>query len=62
MYEFNQAFAASIMGGYLVLERRLPIRGLAPMASLVAAGLVAYSLTLPREIAPCRRRCRRPSS
>ena len=52
MYEFNQAFAAAILGAYLVLEWRLPIRGLAPLAALAAAGLVAYTLTLPSEVVP----------
>ncbi len=52
MYEFNQAFAAAGLLAYLALERRLPIRGLAPLAALVAAALVAYSLTLPAIVRP----------
>lgn len=52
MYEFNQAFAAAILGAYLALERRQPIRRLAPLAALAAAGLVAYTLTLPSAITP----------
>ncbi|MDQ2941220.1 MAG: cytochrome c biogenesis protein CcsA [Chloroflexota bacterium] len=52
MYEFNQAFAAVILAGYLGLERRLPIRSLAPLVALPAAGLLAYSLTLPAEVVP----------
>ena len=52
MYEFNQAFALAILGAYLVLERRQPIRGLAPLAAVAGAALVAYSLTLPSQITP----------
>ena len=52
MYEFNQAFAAAILGAYLVMERRQPIRRLAPLAAVGAASLVAYTLTLPSQITP----------
>jgi len=52
MYEFNQAFAAAILAGYLGLARRLPIRTLAPLVAVPAAGLLAYSLTLPSEVVP----------
>lgn len=52
MYEFSQAFAAAILAGYLGLERRLPIRSLAPLVALPAAALVGYSLTLPAEVVP----------
>ncbi len=52
MYEFNQAFAATGLLAYLALERRYPIRSLAPLAALVAAALVAYSLTLPATVRP----------
>ncbi|MEO7295354.1 MAG: cytochrome c biogenesis protein CcsA [Candidatus Limnocylindria bacterium] len=52
MYEFNQAFAAAILAGYLGLTRRLPIRALAPLVAVPAAALVAYSLTLQSEVTP----------
>ena len=52
MYEFNQAFAAAILTSYLGLEHRLPIHSLAPLVALPAAGLIAYSLTLPAEVVP----------
>ena len=52
MYEFNQAFAAAVLLVYLTLERRHPIRGLAPLAAVVATALVAYSLTLPAVVRP----------
>lgn len=52
MYEFNQAFAAAILGAYLALTRRHAVRQLAPLAAAVAAGLIAYSLTLPPTVRP----------
>ncbi|MBA3689553.1 MAG: hypothetical protein H0W81_12130 [Chloroflexi bacterium] len=52
MYEFNQAFAAAGLMAYLAFERRYPVRGLAPLAALVAGGLVAYSLTLSAAVRP----------
>jgi ABC-type transport system involved in cytochrome c biogenesis permease subunit len=52
MYEFNQAFAAASLAAYLFLARRLPVHGLAPLVALVAAALIAYTLTLPSEIVP----------
>lgn len=52
MYEFNQAFAAAGLLAYLALERRYPIRGLAPLMAVVAAAFVAYSLSLPATVPP----------
>ncbi len=50
MFEFTVAFAFGIVAGYLVLERRYPIRsiGLVPLG--VALGLLLYSWTLPQGI------------
>jgi len=50
MYEFTVAFALGIMAGYLLLERRYPVRsiGLVPLG--VALSLFLYSVTLPQEI------------
>ena len=50
MYEFTVAFAFGIVAGYLVLERRYPVRsiGLVPLG--VALGLFLFSWTLPKEI------------
>ena len=50
MFEFTVAFALGIVGGYLLLERRYPIRsiGLVPLG--VALGLFLFSWTLPKEI------------
>ncbi len=52
LFEFSVAFAASIIGGYLVLSRRYPIRsiGFVPMGA--ALGLALYASSLPSEIAP----------
>ncbi len=47
LYEVSQAFAAGILLSYLLLERRFPIRSLAPAAAVLAALLVAHALTLP---------------
>lgn len=52
MYEFNQAFAAAILGAYLLLERRAAIQGLAPLAGAVSSALLVYTLTLPDTLRP----------
>jgi ABC-type transport system involved in cytochrome c biogenesis permease subunit len=44
MHGFSIAFAAALLGTYLLLARRSPIDGLAPFAALLAAGLVAFAL------------------
>ena len=50
MFEFTVAFAFGIVGGYLVLERRYPIRSIGFVPLGVALGLFLYSSTLPQEI------------
>jgi cytochrome c-type biogenesis protein CcsB len=52
MYEFSVAFAFGIVGGYLFLQRRYPIRtiGLVPIG--VALFLLGYASTLPSTIEP----------
>jgi len=52
MYEFSIAFAVGILGGYLLLERRYPIRSLAFLPLGVALFLVGYAATLPAAIEP----------
>ena len=52
MFEFTVAFAFTITGGYLFLERRYPIRTIGFLPLGVAAMLFAYSATLPKEIEP----------
>ncbi len=52
MYEFSIAFAVGILGGYLLLERRYPIRSLAFLPVGVALFLAGYAATLPATIEP----------
>ncbi|MDQ2965129.1 MAG: cytochrome c biogenesis protein CcsA [Chloroflexota bacterium] len=50
MYEFTVAFATSITGGYLFLQRRYPIRSIGFIAVGVALALLLYAATLPSRI------------
>jgi cytochrome c-type biogenesis protein CcsB len=50
LYEFSVAFAASILIGYLVLERRYPIRSIGFIPIGVSTGLALYAASLPSEI------------
>ena len=52
LYEFATAFSFGVVGGYLALERRFPIRALGALPLGVALGLFLYSATLPKEIEP----------
>ena len=52
MYEFSIAFAVGILGGYLFLQRRHPIRTNAFLPLGVALFLVGYASTLPATIEP----------
>jgi len=52
LHEFSLAFAAALLGTYLVLARGHPIGGLAPLAALLAAGLVAFGLSLDDRVDP----------
>jgi cytochrome c-type biogenesis protein CcsB len=52
LFEFSVAFATSIVGGYLVLSRRYPIRSIAAIPVGVAVFLTLYASSLPSEIAP----------
>ncbi|MES2210794.1 MAG: cytochrome c biogenesis protein CcsA [Chloroflexota bacterium] len=52
MFEFTVAFAASILGGYLVLSRRYPIRSIGFVPTGVALGLALYASSLPSQIVP----------
>jgi cytochrome c-type biogenesis protein CcsB len=52
MYEFSVAFALGITGGYLLLQRRYPIRSLAFLPLGVALFLAGYAATLPAAIEP----------
>jgi cytochrome c-type biogenesis protein CcsB len=50
MFEFTVAFAFGVIAGYLLLERRYPIRSIGFLPLGVALGLVLFSWTLPKEI------------
>ena len=52
MYEFSIAFAVGILGGYLLLGRRYPIRSLAFLPLGAALFLAGYAATLPAAIEP----------
>ena len=52
LFEFSVAFGASILGGYLFLERRYPIRSIGFIPVGVALALLLYASSLPSEIKP----------
>ena len=52
MFEFTVAFGFTILIGYLVLERRYPIRSLGFIPFGVALTLLLYASSLPSEIKP----------
>ena len=52
LYEFSVAFATSILGGYLLLQRRYPIRQIGAVPTGVALALLLYASSLPSEIEP----------
>jgi ABC-type transport system involved in cytochrome c biogenesis permease subunit len=52
LHEFSLAFAAALLGTFLALARSYPIAGLAPLAGLLAAGLVAFGLRLDDSVDP----------
>jgi len=52
LHEFSVAFAAALLGTYLVLARAHRIAGLAPLVALLAAGLVAFAMSLDDRVDP----------
>jgi cytochrome c-type biogenesis protein CcsB len=52
LYEFSTAFAFSMVGGYLVLGRRYPIRSIGFLPVGVALALLLYAASLPSTIEP----------
>jgi cytochrome c-type biogenesis protein CcsB len=52
MYEFTVAFSVSMLGGYLYLQRRYPIRSIGFLPTGVALALLLYASSLPSDIAP----------
>ncbi|HSK93119.1 MAG TPA: cytochrome c biogenesis protein CcsA [Candidatus Angelobacter sp.] len=52
LHEVSVAFATALVLVHLLMARRSPIGGLAPITALVAAGLVGFALSLPDRIDP----------
>jgi cytochrome c-type biogenesis protein CcsB len=52
LHEFSASFAAVLLAAYVALERGLPLRRLAPLVAAVAAGLLAFALTLDSRADP----------
>ena len=52
LHEFSAAFAAFVLGTYALLERRAPIRGLAPLIGVMAAALVVLALAFDDRVDP----------
>jgi cytochrome c-type biogenesis protein CcsB len=50
MFEFTVAFATSITGGYLFLQRRYPIRSIGFIPTGVSLALLLYAASLPSQI------------
>ncbi len=52
MFEFSVAFALSMIGGYLFLQRRYAIRSIGFIPLAVALALLLYASSLPSQIQP----------
>ena len=52
MFEFSVAFAFSMLGGYLYLQRRYAIRSIGFIPTGVALAMLLYASSLPSEIKP----------
>ena len=52
LYEFSVAFATSILGGYLFLSTRYPIKQIGFIPVGVALAMLLYASSLPSEIEP----------
>jgi cytochrome c-type biogenesis protein CcsB len=52
LFEFSVAFGTSILGAFLVLSRRYPIRSIGFIPVGVSLGLILYASSLPAEIKP----------
>jgi cytochrome c-type biogenesis protein CcsB len=52
LYEFSEAFATSILGGYLVISRRYPIKSIGFIPVGIALGMALYASSLPSDIKP----------
>ena len=58
MFEFTVAFWFSILGGYLFLQRRYPIRSIGFIPTGIALALLLYASSLPSAITSSSRRSR----
>ncbi len=52
LYEFSTAFSTSMLGGYLFIARRYPIRQIGFIPVGVALAMLLYASSLPSEIEP----------
>jgi cytochrome c-type biogenesis protein CcsB len=52
MFEFSVAFGFTILAGYLLLERRYPIRSMGFIPFAVALALLLYASSLPSDVQP----------
>ena len=52
LFEFSEAFATSILGGYLFIQRRYPIRSIGFIPTGVALAMLLYASSLPSNIEP----------
>ncbi len=52
LFEFSEAFATSMLGGYLFLQRRYAIRSIGFIPTGVALALLLYASSLPSQIEP----------
>ncbi len=52
MFEFTEAFGFTILAGYLLLERRYPIRAIGSIPFAVALALLLFASSLPSNIKP----------
>ncbi|MEO8247491.1 MAG: cytochrome c biogenesis protein CcsA [Chloroflexota bacterium] len=52
LHEVTVSVAAVLLAGYLLAQRRAPIRQLLPLVALLGAALVVIALQLPDEVVP----------
>jgi ABC-type transport system involved in cytochrome c biogenesis permease subunit len=52
LHEFSVAFAATLLGSYLLIARSAPIAGLAPIVALLGACLVGFAVGLDDGVDP----------
>ena len=52
LYEYSLSFAAALLAVHLVLARRAPMDGLAPITAGLGAGLVAFALSQDDRVMP----------